>query len=282
MRIVLKFYVLRFYVLVALIGALGAQSARGQDTREPARAQVRAQLKAMGGQVPNPHFRPDASVLPDGPLGSPRPLGPSQHDASAAKPDDLGPLPDPPKPNLACRAALGKLAQFEPVDQQSADPYCVIPDPVRLRSVRGTTVVDLPQRFVVDCAFALRFAKFVAGPVQTLAREMKTTQVSRIVTGPGFSCRRRNNSATGKLSEHAFGNAVDINAFLFADGSRQSVIDPAVLDDASAAFQRAVRAAACGPFSTVLGPGSNAAHATHFHFDYGRSKGRKTPYLVCE
>jgi hypothetical protein len=28
-----------------------------------------------------------------------------------------------------------------------------------------------------------------------------------------------------------------------------------------------VRKAACGPFKTVLGPGSDADHALHFHFD---------------
>lgn len=33
------------------------------------------------------------------------------------------------------------------------------------------------------------------------------------------------------------------------------------------AFLDAVRSAACGPFKTVLGPGTDADHATHFHFD---------------
>ena len=32
-------------------------------------------------------------------------------------------------------------------------------------------------------------------------------------------------------------------------------------------FLDAVRSAACGPFKTVLGPGTDADHATHFHFD---------------
>ncbi|MBP0617961.1 extensin family protein [Jiella sp. KSK16Y-1] len=32
-------------------------------------------------------------------------------------------------------------------------------------------------------------------------------------------------------------------------------------------FLDRVRASACGPFKTVLGPGTDADHATHFHFD---------------
>ncbi|TIT86210.1 MAG: extensin family protein, partial [Mesorhizobium sp.] len=32
-------------------------------------------------------------------------------------------------------------------------------------------------------------------------------------------------------------------------------------------FLNTVRKAACGPFKTVLGPGSDPDHALHFHFD---------------
>jgi hypothetical protein len=45
------------------------------------------------------------------------------------------------------------------------------------------------------------------------------------------------------------------------------------------AFQAAVRASACLDFSTVLGPGSNAFHDTHLHFDViVRTNG----YRICE
>jgi hypothetical protein len=38
-------------------------------------------------------------------------------------------------------------------------------------------------------------------------------------------------------------------------------------DPKAAKFLGAIRKAACGPFKTVLGPGSDADHALHFHFD---------------
>jgi hypothetical protein len=58
------------------------------------------------------------------------------------------------------------------------------------------------------------------------------------------------------------------------------------LEKREAAYQRAVRKAACGTFTTILGPGSNAAHRTHLHFDLGRiykdGERRERPYLLCE
>lgn len=184
---------------------------------------------------------------------------------------------------MACRAELKTVAVFQLTDAPpTEDPYCVIPDPVVLQSTLGSTSVTFGSQLILDCAFALKLARFVSGPAQDLARQHRDRTLTKVVTGQGFACRRRNNAVFGKLSEHAFGNGVDILAFEFSDGSRQSVISRDQLAADEAAYQSAVRAAACGPFTTVLGPGSNTAHATHLHFDRGRSKGRKNPYLVCE
>jgi hypothetical protein len=42
-----------------------------------------------------------------------------------------------------------------------------------------------------------------------------------------------------------------------------------------------MRRAACGWFTTVLGPGADAAHAEHFHFDIARH-GNSDFYRICE
>jgi hypothetical protein len=61
-----------------------------------------------------------------------------------------------------------------------------------------------------------------------------------------------------------------------ADGGNFSVLPRADKDmTVDARFQRAVRKAACGPFTTVLGPGSDAYHDDHMHFD---TKPRRSPY----
>ena len=92
---------------------------------------------------------------------------------------------------------------------------------------------------------------------------------------PATRCRPRN--GTSKLSEHAFGNALDIGAFMLSD-ERQITVGGAK-DPKEAEFMLAVRLAACGPFKTVLGPGSDADHATHFHFDL---QPRRSGSLFCQ
>ena len=47
----------------------------------------------------------------------------------------------------------------------------------------------------------------------------------------------------------------------------------------AAQAMQAFRTAACGPFKTVLGPGSNADHANHFHLDLQK---RRNDYLYCK
>ena len=94
-----------------------------------------------------------------------------------------------------------------------------------------------------------------------------------------YQCRRRNNSASGKYSEHAFGNAIDILGFGFRDRGNIKVAPRAGDGSRDSAFQAAVRGGACAYFTTVLGPGSNAAHADHFHFDLAARRGG---YRLCE
>lgn len=79
-----------------------------------------------------------------------------------------------------------------------------------------------------------------------------------------YACRTRNSQRGARLSEHAKGNAIDISAFILADGSRISVLgwrgrDGRVL--------KRLHASACGPFGTVLGPDADRHHQDHFHFD---------------
>jgi hypothetical protein len=67
------------------------------------------------------------------------------------------------------------------------------------------------------------------------------------------------------MSEHAFGNALDIASFTLSNGA---VIEIGPLPpERQARFLMAVRKAACGPFKTVLGPGSDPDHSLHFHLD---------------
>lgn len=82
-----------------------------------------------------------------------------------------------------------------------------------------------------------------------------------------YSCRRLYGQNEGAWSEHATGNAIDIAAFLLADGRKITVLGDWDGDDKEARFLRQLRDDACGVFATVLSPDYNTAHADHFHFD---------------
>jgi hypothetical protein len=88
-----------------------------------------------------------------------------------------------------------------------------------------------------------------------------------------------NGNASAHISEHAFGNALDIAAFTLADGRRISVKDGWRGLPEEQGFLRDVQAAACQQFSTVLAPGSNAYHHDHIHVDLMRRASRR---VVCE
>ena len=88
-----------------------------------------------------------------------------------------------------------------------------------------------------------------------------------------------NGKSNAHISEHAFGNALDIAAFVMADGRRITVKDGWHGMPEEQGFLRDVEAAACRQFNTVLAPGSNAYHYDHIHVDLMRRASRR---VICE
>jgi len=117
------------------------------------------------------------------------------------------------------------------------------------------------------CAVGAGFALWLRQGVQPAAEELLGARVARIEHFGAYSCRRLDGRATGRWSEHATGNALDVAAFVLADGRRISVLRGWGGEGADAAFLRRARDAACRVFGTVLSPDYNAAHADHFHLD---------------
>src|SRR6202042_3805901 len=82
-----------------------------------------------------------------------------------------------------------------------------------------------------------------------------------------------------RISEHAFGNALDIAGFTLADGRTITVKDGWHGAPEEQGFLHDVQSAACTMFTTVLAPGSNAYHYDHMHVDLMRhASGR----VICE
>lgn len=117
------------------------------------------------------------------------------------------------------------------------------------------------------CAVGAAFELWLRQGVQPAAHELLGSRVARIEHFGAYSCRRMYGRETGRWSEHATGNALDIAAFLLDDGRRIAVRADWGGNDAEAVFLHRVRDEACEVFGTVLSPDYNAAHADHLHLD---------------
>jgi hypothetical protein len=94
-----------------------------------------------------------------------------------------------------------------------------------------------------------------------------------------YSCRGMNGNPRARISEHAFGNALDISAFMLADGRKVTVKDGWRGSPEEQGFLHDVQLAACDQFSTVLAPGSNRFHYDHIHVDLMR---RASGHTICQ
>lgn len=195
---------------------------------------------------------------------------PQSRPARHAQAAETAPGPETHK----CRLELAEAGvSFKPVSPPGEFRNgCSISDPVEISKLPGG--VTLEPSALLDCPTALSFAKFVTDKIQPLATSRIGSPIARIRQDSAYVCRTRNGAT--KLSEHAFGRALDIASFTTAGGLVIPVMAMPKDREIEASFLTAVRAAACGPFATVLGPGGDADHATHFHFDLAPRKG--SPY----
>lgn len=209
---------------------------------------------------------------------------PKETEAAAEPPLEPG-MRDQLKSSDADYAACLSDLDRKTVTYAEAEPI-IAPDDRDCGVLRPLTVTSIAQGIevippaTIRCETARALADWMTDFVVPASERLSARgALTGIENGSGHICRRRNNLPDGKLSEHAFGNAFDLMAFRFADGSRIAV-EPREADGSMAeAFQDAVRATACLEFATVLGPGSNEAHADHLHFDI---IARKSGYRVCQ
>ena len=140
--------------------------------------------------------------------------------------------------------------------------------------------VELDTVATLDCPMVAALDGWIASVVQPVAQARFGQQVVQIDTMGSYSCRAMNGASSGRISEHAFGNALDVAGFRLADGRKITVVhDWTHGDEQSEAFLRDVHAGACDHFTTVLGPGYNVFHYNHIHVDLAMhgnsSRGRK-------
>lgn len=240
-----------------------------------------------------PPARPEAS---EAEVSEAEAAPPSEDAAEAEEPlppeDELIGPPAPPAwfllagsdaDHAACLSALrrsGAAFTEPPAITEAETRDCGIARPVQVtRLLRG---VDLPDAPVLRCQTAVALAGWTRDFLVPAARAaLPDAPLTALRTGPGYVCRDRvgTGDADPPPSEHALGNAIDVMSFEL-EGREPLPVRPRAEDgDADAAFQRAAQATGCLFFTTVLGPGSNAAHDDHLHLDLSQ---RSSGWRVCD
>jgi hypothetical protein len=144
---------------------------------------------------------------------------------------------------------------------------CGMDHPLRVSALKGGAM-PLDKAIVMDCPMVAALEDWLDRVVQPAAMTRFGVAVAQLDVFGAYSCRTVDNQAGEKLSEHAFGNAVDVSGFTLADGRKIVIVrDWKRTDTQESAFLHEAHAGACGEFTTVLGPGSDSFHYNHFHLD---------------
>jgi hypothetical protein len=233
------------------------------------------------GEAPNA----SAAIEELGRVPRPRPEGAPTATLALVQPDAMieeNPLAPAAPPPLTAEesqclerlATLGVVFTREPsIMDQGA---CNVPHPLSVSSI-GSGVALSPAA-TLTCSVTESLALWARDVLVPAAEKHLQARPDELVNASAYVCRPRNNQPGAKLSEHARANAFDIAAIGFADHDPVAV-ESRGSDDSEGRFQMAIREGSCRYFTTVLGPGSNAAHATHFHFDMAERRGG---YRLCE
>jgi hypothetical protein len=185
--------------------------------------------------------------------------------------------------SASCGAELATLGvEFTVPDRVEGTEKCKVIDPVQITTVQTTLgQVDLPATPVLNCQFARKFTLWLSNIAAPVVAALGDARLASLSTGPGYECRGRNGNPSAKLSEHATGNAIDIAGITLSNNRRIEISDVADNQDPDHRMLMALRISACGYFTTVLGPGADDAHASHYHFDLG-VHGKSGNYRICE
>ena len=200
------------------------------------------------------------SVLPSG-------SGQRESVRQAVRPS--GPAYVPTVEGRQCLSKLGAAeASFTPLPDKFYGAGCSTLNTVKLSALQSDTSnqFGLANLGPVACPLATNFAAWARYGVDRAARAVLGSPLARIETMGSYNCR--NIAGSAKRSAHSTANAIDVGAFVLADGRRISVKQGwGGGSSAEKEFLRIVHTSACKRFGTVLGPNYNAAHQDHLHLE---------------
>jgi hypothetical protein len=269
------------------------QDSRGdQDEYEPAAPYPDAQRapapapyqppapypNAQQGPPPAP-YQPAPYSRAAGPNGPISLAPPGYVPPNADAPGDYQtPLPNYGAPNGVPARPSPPPARSGPFAPSYPGSGQIVPmSPSQNAAVATTASVSPPA--TLACPVVSVLNRWISEAVQPAAQKWFGQPVTGIRQISAYSCRGMNGNPSAHISEHAFGNALDIASFVLADGRTITVEHGWHGTPEEQGFLRDVQGAACQMFNTVLAPGANVYHYNHIHVDLMRRAYR--PH-ICE
>jgi hypothetical protein len=240
------------------------------------------------GSGPAPYdFRRPYGAPPPAPSArnrAPRnPYSSSPRDDFSPEPYERRPLVEAPATGTLRNAGYGVTRaplREPPLNEAPREPPQVVP----LGSSRDAPVIGSVMPVAVSpaatlaCPIVSELDRWIATAVQPAAMRWFGAPVAEIKQISAYSCRGMNGNPNARISEHAFGNALDIASFTLADGRKITVKGGWNGLPEEQGFLHDVQGAACDQFTTVLAPGSNVYHYDHIHVDLMR---RRDGHRAC-
>jgi hypothetical protein len=167
-----------------------------------------------------------------------------------------------------CLAELGATgAAYSLLPDRYPEAGCSNVNTVQLSSVPSdASPLMVANIGPVTCEVSTVFAGWARYGVDRAARQLLGVPLRSIETFGSYSCR--NVAGTNRRSAHSTASAIDVSAFVLADGRRITLVNGWNGGTAEEReFLRTVHRSACRRFGTVLGPEYNAAHRDHLHLE---------------
>ena len=181
------------------------------------------------------------------------------------------------------RKLVTPSAYIVPSPEIDGPGICGMTRPLKVSALDNGSI-GLDKVLTIDCPMISALEAWLNDVVQPDAQARFGQKVASVNVFGAYSCRSIDNAAGARLSEHAFGNAVDVAGFTLADGRKITFMrDWKSAGSQESAFLHETHAGACQYFTTVLGPGADVFHYNHIHLDLANHGATNTgPRRICK
>ena len=148
--------------------------------------------------------------LPAQPEASTKPIPPAQQTAPPWTDAEVAAA------KQECDSLLAKITVVSEALPPAREGICGAPAPRELTSI-GESHVKFEPSATLNCKMIAGLNSWVTDTLQPAAQKNFNSPIVRILAG-SYSCRNRYGLARAPISEHALMNAIDVSAFVLADG----------------------------------------------------------------